>query len=57
MSGLATHLLNVQREGKPMTQTATQKHEQELSELATRRRDRIQEIVTRWWTLIEEEKY
>jgi len=52
VSGLATHLLTVARDGKPLTPSALLTYQTQLTELATQR-ERIRQIIARWWTLLE----
>lgn len=53
VSGLCRHLLNAQRDGTKIVPSAVERYEQQLSELTTQR-DRMREIVAKWWTLMEE---
>ena len=53
VSGLCRHLLNAQRAGTAIVPSALQGYEEQLTELTTQR-DRMREIVAKWWTLMEE---
>ena len=53
VAGVARHLLNVTQSGKPLTPTASAHYEQQLSELAAQR-ERMRELIGKWWTLIED---
>lgn len=53
ISGLATHLLNAVREGKPISPTALQTYDNGLQSWS-QRRDHLRTVVAHWWTLLEE---
>ncbi len=53
VSGLCRHLLNAQRDGTAIVPSALQRYEEQLSEL-TSQRERMREIVAKWWALMEE---
>ena len=52
VSGLCRHLLNAQRDGTAIVPSALQGYEEQLTELTTQR-ERMREIVAKWWTLVE----
>ena len=53
VSGLCRHLLNAQRDGTKIVPSALQRYEEQLTGLTTQR-ERMREIVAKWWTLLEE---
>ena len=53
VTGLCRHLLNAQRDGTAIVPSAVQRYEEQLTELTTQR-ERMREIVAKWWTLVED---
>ena len=53
VTGLCRHLLNAQRAGTAIVPSAVQRYEEQLTELTTQR-ERMREIVAKWWTLVED---
>ena len=53
VSGLCRHLLNAQRDRTAIVPSALQRYEEQLTELTTQR-ERMREIVAKWWTLMED---
>jgi len=52
VSGLCQHLLNARRGSTDIVPSAVQRYEEELAALTTQR-ERMREIIARWWTLVE----
>ena len=53
MAGLCRHLLNAQRDKTAIVPSALERYEEQIAELTTQR-ERMREILAKWWTLMEE---
>jgi hypothetical protein len=53
VTGICRHLQNAQRDGTAIVPSALQGYEEQLTELTTQR-ERMREIVAKWWALMEE---